>query len=104
MKGLVFDNQYPDQPRIPGDFILKYIFQINVNRSKWIDLSVIFSMIFIYRSLFFLMIKINEDVLPWIRGNIARKRMQNKAPSSTFGKTPSLRGYVVDPELGSNEG
>ena len=104
MKGLVFDNQYPDQPRIPGDFILKYIFQINVNRSKWIDLSVIFSMIFIYRTLFFLMIKINEDVLPWIRGNIARKRMQNKAPSSTFGKTPSLRGDVVDPELGSNEG
>ncbi|KAG2567593.1 ABC transporter G family member 11-like isoform X1 [Panicum virgatum] len=104
MKGLVFDNQYPDQPRIPGEFILKYIFQINVNRSKWIDLSVIFSMIFIYRTLFFLMIKINEDVLPWIRGHIARKRMQNKAPSSTFGKTPSLRGYVVDPELGSNEG
>uniref|UniRef100_A0A0A9FL16 ABC-2 type transporter transmembrane domain-containing protein n=1 Tax=Arundo donax TaxID=35708 RepID=A0A0A9FL16_ARUDO len=103
LKGLVFDNQYPDQPKIPGDFILKYIFQINVNRSKWIDLSVIFSMIFIYRILFFLMIKVNEDVMPWIRGHIARKRIQKKGPGSTFSKTPSLRGYVVDPELGPNE-
>ncbi|BAF15289.1 ABC transporter G family member 11 isoform X2 [Oryza sativa Japonica Group] len=100
MDGLVFDNQYPDQPKIPGDFILKYIFQINVHRSKWIDLSVIFSMIFIYRILFFLMIKVNEDALPWIRGYIARKRLQKKEP---LGKTPSLRGYVVDPELGPNE-
>ncbi|KAK3142005.1 hypothetical protein QOZ80_4BG0340960 [Eleusine coracana subsp. coracana] len=103
LQGLVFDNQYPDQPKIPGDFILKYIFQINVERSKWIDLSVIFSMIFIYRILFFLMIKVNEDVMPWVRGHIARKRIQKKDSGPTFGKTPSLRGYVVDPELGPNE-
>lgn len=102
MDGLLFDNQYPDQPKIPGEFILKYIFQINVHRSKWIDLSVIFSMIFIYRLLFFIMIKVNEDVMPWIRGYIARKRLQKKVPA--IGKTPSLRGYVVDPELGPNEG
>ncbi|XP_047062624.1 ABC transporter G family member 11-like isoform X2 [Lolium rigidum] len=102
MDGLLFDNQYPDQPKIPGEFILKYIFEINVKRSKWIDLSVIFSMIFIYRMLFFAMIKVNEDVTPWIRGYIARKRLQKKVPA--IGKTPSLRGYVVDPELGPNEG
>jgi hypothetical protein len=60
-------------------------------------------MIFIYRILFFLMIKINEDMMPWVRGRIARKRIQKKDSGSTFGKTPSLRGYVVDPELGPNE-
>ncbi|RVW25932.1 ABC transporter G family member 11 [Vitis vinifera] len=36
----------------------------NVKRSKWIDLSVIFSMIVVYRIIFFIMIKINEDVTP----------------------------------------
>jgi hypothetical protein len=49
------------------------------------------------------MIKINEDVIPWVRGHIARKRLQKKDSGSAFGKTPSLRGYVVDPELGPNE-
>ncbi|KAK4719555.1 hypothetical protein R3W88_017893 [Solanum pinnatisectum] len=76
LKGLVFDNQSPDLPKITGEYALKQTFQIHVNRSKWVDLSVIFSMIIIYRMIFFIMIKINEDVTPWLRGYIARRKMQ----------------------------
>nr|GLL47868.1 ABC transporter G family member 11 [Ipomoea trifida] len=104
LKGLVFDNQSPDLPKIPGEFILENIFQIDVNRSKWVDLSVLFSMIVIYRVIFFIVIKINEDVTPWIRGYIARRRMQQKNGNQTttvapFGLTqsPSLRSYVPAP-------
>lgn len=104
LKGLVFDNQSPDLPKIPGEFILENIFQIDVNRSKWVDLSVLFSMIIIYRVIFFIVIKINEDVTPWIRGYIARRRMQQKNGNQTttvapFGLTqsPSLRSYVPAP-------
>ncbi|KAG5602498.1 hypothetical protein H5410_033868 [Solanum commersonii] len=76
LKGLIFDNQSPHPPKITGEYALKHIFQIDVNRSKWVDLSAIFSLIIIYRVFFFIMIKINEDVTPWLRGYIARRKMQ----------------------------
>lgn len=101
MRGLIFDNQTPDLPKIPGEYILEKVFQIDVNRSKWINLSVIFSMIVIYRIIFFIMIKVNEDVTPWIRGYLARRRMQQKsgAQNTTIApdvltQSPSLRTYV----------
>ncbi|KAK9115466.1 hypothetical protein Sjap_014413 [Stephania japonica] len=108
LKGLMFDNQTPDLPKIPGEYILENVFQINVNRSKWIDLSVIFCMIITYRIIFFIMIKINEDVTPWIRGYMARRRMQHKktainTPNGTemtpdrLTQSPSLRNYVARP-------
>uniref|UniRef100_M1CKB6 White-brown-complex ABC transporter family n=2 Tax=Solanum tuberosum TaxID=4113 RepID=M1CKB6_SOLTU len=76
LKGLIFDNQSPHPPKITGEYALKHIFQIDVNRSKWVDLSAIFSLIIIYRVIFFIMIKINEDVTPWLRVYISRRKMQ----------------------------
>ncbi|KAJ8441854.1 hypothetical protein Cgig2_004465 [Carnegiea gigantea] len=110
LKGLLFDNQSPDLPKIPGEYILENVFQINVHRSKWIDLSVIFSMIIIYRIFFFLMIKINEDVTPWIRGYMARRRIQlkNRNQSNTtvapdrLAQSPSLRAYVARRQANGN--
>ncbi|XP_047325658.1 ABC transporter G family member 11 isoform X1 [Impatiens glandulifera] len=108
LKGLVFDNQSPDLPKIPGEYILEYVFQIDLTRSKWVDLSVIFSMIFVYRIIFFIVIKVSEDVTPWIRGYIARRRMKNKNTNIMVGNnqnttvapfglshSPSLKAYVV---------
>lgn len=101
LKGLIFDNQTPDLPKIPGEYILENVFQIDMHRSKWVDLSVLFSMIVIYRIIFFIMIKVNEDVTPWVRGYIARRRIQQKGTNQSttvtpFGLTqsPSLRTYV----------
>jgi hypothetical protein len=95
----VFDNQDDELPKIPGEYILENVFQMDVNRSKWLDLTVLLSMIIIYRLLFFIMIKVSEDVTPWVRGYIARRRVQNrrqrKAELAAF-RSPSLRGYVVD--------
>uniref|UniRef100_A0A3Q7H1F0 ABC transporter domain-containing protein n=1 Tax=Solanum lycopersicum TaxID=4081 RepID=A0A3Q7H1F0_SOLLC len=81
LKGLIFDNHSPHPPKITGEYALKQIFQIDVNRSKWVDLSAIFSLIIIYRVIFFFMIKINEDVTPWLRGYIARRKMQHSGPN-----------------------
>ncbi|EHA8586201.1 putative ABC transporter G family member 11 [Cocos nucifera] len=98
-----------------GEFILENVFEIDVNRSKWWDLSVLFSMVVIYRLLFFIMIKVNEDVTPWIRGYIARsrrrrrrRRLQHKKNSNQHAsvdhvnRTPSLRVYVVEAETCSS--
>ncbi|KAL2555801.1 ABC transporter G family member 11 [Forsythia ovata] len=93
IKGLIFDNQSPDLPKIRGEFILENIFQINLRRSKWVNLSVIFCMIIIYRIIFFMTIKINEDVAPRVHGCIARRRMQqrkgNQNPSVGVTQSPS---------------
>lgn len=97
MRGLVFDNRHPDQMKIPGEYILQYIFQIDIKRSKWLDLSVLFSMIIIYRLIFFIIIKISEDVTPWIRGYVARRRLLQKtdSPETTLvERSPSLKIYV----------
>ncbi|GER56691.1 ABC transporter [Striga asiatica] len=101
LKGLVFDNQSPDLPKIPGEYILQNVFQIDMQRSKWVDLSVLLSMIIIYRIIFFIMIKVNEDVTPWVRGYMARRRMQQKNASQNttvtpfaLTQSPSLRNYV----------
>ncbi|KAL2478885.1 ABC transporter G family member 11 [Forsythia ovata] len=109
LKGLVFDNQTPDLPKIPGEYILEYVFQIDVNRSKWTDLSVLFSMIIIYRIIFFIMIKTNEDVTPWIRGYVARRRIKQKNANQnttvtpfTLTQSPSLRNYVANRAATSN--
>ncbi|PKI63299.1 hypothetical protein CRG98_016290 [Punica granatum] len=99
LKGLLFDTQ-SGFGKIPGEYILVNIFQIDVNRSKWIDLAVLMSMIVIYRIIFFVMIKINEDVTPWVRGYVARRRMQKKNGSlnntiapDRLTQSPSLRTY-----------
>lgn len=101
MGGLVFDNQHPDQMKIPGEYILQYIFQIDVKRSKWLDLSVLFAMIIIYRLIFFIIIKISEDVTPWIRGYVARRRLLQKTTVKTdrrkmtpIERSPSFKTYV----------
>uniref|UniRef100_A0A7N0VMG2 ABC transporter domain-containing protein n=1 Tax=Kalanchoe fedtschenkoi TaxID=63787 RepID=A0A7N0VMG2_KALFE len=97
LRGLLFDNQKPDMFKIPGEYILEYVFQIDLHRSKWVNLSVLFCMIIIYRIIFFVMIKMNEDVTPWFRGYLARRRMKGTqshivAPGGLT-QSPSLRAY-----------
>lgn len=66
---------------ISGDYLLTQVFQIDTNRSKWWDLSVILAMVFIYRIIFFCMIKANEDITPWVRGYLARRILDKKKAS-----------------------
>lgn len=99
----MFDNQTPDLPKIPGEYVLENVFQIDVNRSKWVDLAVIFSMIIIYRIIFFIMIKVNEDVTPWLRGYVASRKLRHKtnlekqrSARELSSRAPSLKGYVAE--------
>ncbi|KAJ9552926.1 hypothetical protein OSB04_016971 [Centaurea solstitialis] len=58
-------------------------------------------MIIVYRVIFFFMIKINEDLTPWVRGYLARKRNEAKewiSPEHDRGSVwshpiPTLRTY-----------
>ncbi|EFJ34268.1 ATP-binding cassette transporter [Selaginella moellendorffii] len=60
--GVDFSNKFPALPTIPGRLILSEFYQVNMRRSKWANLAVVFSMIVIYRLFFFAMIKAGEDL------------------------------------------
>lgn len=77
--GLEFDNQSPQLPKITGEYLLKDVYDIDTNRSKWWDLAVIFSMAVIYRLIFFIMIKIGEDISPWVRGKLAQRSLNRRS-------------------------
>ncbi|EFJ31332.1 ATP-binding cassette transporter [Selaginella moellendorffii] len=65
--GVDFSNKFPALPTIPGRLILSEFYQVNMRRSKWANLAVVFSMIVIYRLFFFAMIKAGEDLWPRAR-------------------------------------
>jgi hypothetical protein len=98
LKGLLFDGQQDDvlPSKIPGEFILENVFQMDAGRSKWLDLAVLLCMVVVYRLLFFAMIKAAEDVAPRVRRHVARRRVRSRRRQQPLpARTPSLRGYVV---------
>ncbi|CAA6669549.1 unnamed protein product [Spirodela intermedia] len=81
-------------------YVLQKLLRVSIQRSKWIDLSVLFSMVIIYRLLFFAMIKAREEVTPRLRRRAARRmllrqeRRGGAADDMALGsldRSPSLR-------------
>ncbi|KAJ7546677.1 hypothetical protein O6H91_08G050300 [Diphasiastrum complanatum] len=89
--GLEFDNKFPGLPKIPGLLIVTDTYQINVDRSKWIDLALLFVMIVAYRFIFFLMIRISEDVRPIFRYLVTRYTSRCMVISTQSDKQCSVR-------------
>lgn len=71
--GLSFANVTPDLPRLRGEDILRYTYQIDLSRNKWWNLGVIFFMSVGYRTIFYALIRFSESVMPAIRAFIARR-------------------------------
>lgn len=69
--GVTFNSLFPGF-HVTGDKVIVENYQINIQRNKWWDLGILASMVVIYRVIFFLCIKMNEDVQPFIRLLIAR--------------------------------
>ncbi|KAL2644818.1 hypothetical protein R1flu_012405 [Riccia fluitans] len=75
-------------PPLKGRDILHNNYQIDLKRSKWVNLVVILSMVVGYRILFFLMIKFSEEVQPLIRVLMARY-FHYRSAGRISGRTPS---------------
>jgi hypothetical protein len=54
-------------PPITGEYVVQQGYQIDLARSKWVDLGAIALMCLGYRLIFFLVIKFTEDVQPQVR-------------------------------------
>ncbi|KAK1291281.1 ABC transporter G family member 15 [Acorus calamus] len=65
--GLEFDNLLPGSPKLSGEYIIKQIFGMNLNHSKWWDMAAIFIILISYRLLFFIILKFKERASPLFR-------------------------------------
>ncbi|KAL9461031.1 hypothetical protein AB3S75_004097 [Citrus x aurantiifolia] len=67
-EGLTFpNNQVRGPPTITGKEVLTNIWQVDMGHTKWVDLAILFGMLFFYRFLFWVIIKTTENLKPIIR-------------------------------------
>ncbi|KAH9664547.1 hypothetical protein KPL70_020042 [Citrus sinensis] len=67
-EGLTFpNNQAGGPPTITGKEVLTNIWQVDMGHTKWVDLAILFGMLFFYRFLFWVIIKTTENLKPIIR-------------------------------------
>ncbi|CAM6014389.1 unnamed protein product, partial [Sphagnum balticum] len=78
--GLTFKNFVLDGvavgPDIPGSYVVEQIYGIQTKRGKWADFWILFGMIFAYRLIFFVCIKLKENLGPMIRSLLTHGRAQ----------------------------
>lgn len=53
---------------VTRDEILRDIFQVELNYSKWGDIAIVFGMVILYRLIFLSIIKAKEKFKPMVRG------------------------------------
>ncbi|GAA0172791.1 hypothetical protein Leryth_009618 [Lithospermum erythrorhizon] len=89
--GLEFDPLIPGGPKLKGVDVLKNMFKLPVDHSKWWDLSALFGLLICYRFSFFLVLKLRERTTPFFRSLYTKRTLHqlNKRPS--FRRKPSLR-------------
>ncbi|KAK7860182.1 abc transporter g family member 15 [Quercus suber] len=62
-EGLTFPNNLANgPPTITGEEILRNTWQVEMGYSKWIDLTILFGMVVLYRLIFLVIVKTVEKV------------------------------------------
>lgn len=93
--GLTFQNFLgmdgkPIGPDLSGEYVLEQIYGIKNNRGKWGDFGIIIAMIVAYRILFFVFIKLSENLGPRLKAMakeyFANKPSEHPADSGNFNK------------------
>ena len=66
-KSFLGEDGKPIGPDLPGAVALEQMFGVDSSHGKWGDLSIVFAMIAVYRILFFVLIKLRENLGPRLR-------------------------------------
>lgn len=106
MLGVVFDPLVPGDPKLKGEDVLKNMFRIPTDHSKWWDLLGLYALFISYRILFFVILKLKEKATPFFRSLYAKRTLQNLKKRPSFRRRPSLRmkNHNVLYSLSSQEG
>ncbi len=98
--GLTFKNFVLDGvsigPDIPGSYVVEQIYGIQTKRGKWADFWILFGMIFAYRLIFFICIKLKEHLGPMVRSILTRYRTNKR-----LARRPSELQNVIRPVTSS---
>ncbi|CAA3028251.1 ABC transporter G family member 15-like [Olea europaea subsp. europaea] len=106
MLGLVFDPLVPGDPKITGAHVIKFLFKIPLDHSKWWDLFAVYALIVCYRLLFFIILKLRERAAPIFHSLYAKRTMHRIKKRHSFKRKPSIsskRHHNLHP-LSSQEG
>ncbi|XP_015698945.2 ABC transporter G family member 12-like [Oryza brachyantha] len=88
--GLEFEPMMPGQPKLTGEYIITKMMGLSLNHSKWLDLAMIFVLLFAYRLIFFLVLKAKEAASPYIRVAYARFTIRRLERRASFRKTLAM--------------
>ncbi|XP_038695714.1 ABC transporter G family member 15-like [Tripterygium wilfordii] len=104
--GLEFDPLIPGDPKLKGDFIIKTVFGVPADRSKWWDLAAIVVVLVCYRLLFFVILKFKERAFPMFSTFYAKKIKEQLDKRPSFRKIPSFssKRYQTLYSLSSQDG
>lgn len=82
--GLEFDPLLPGSPKLTGKYIIERIYGIKIDHSKWVDLAIVFFILFCYRIAFFLVLKFRERASPLFRTIYAAAAVKHLMKKPSF--------------------
>ncbi|KAK6119744.1 hypothetical protein DH2020_046514 [Rehmannia glutinosa] len=90
MIGVVFDPLIPGDPKIKGEDVIKDMFRISLDHSKWWDLFALFALIVCYRLIFFIILKVKERTAPFFQSLYAKRALYQFKKRPSFKRKPSF--------------
>ncbi|XP_031400088.1 ABC transporter G family member 15 [Punica granatum] len=103
--GLEFDPLIPGEPKLKGEVIITTMFGIPLDHSKWWDLGAVFTILVIYRIVFFVILKFKERVSPVFHKIYAKRTLHHLDKRPSFRKLGSLsKRHQPLQSLSSQEG
>ncbi|KAH8520176.1 hypothetical protein H0E87_001588 [Populus deltoides] len=104
--GLEFEPLVPGEPKISGEFVVTRMFGVPLDHSKWWDLSAIYLILVCYRILFFVVLKLKERALPFVKDLYSKRTLRIIEKRPSFRKAPSFSSSRHQPlhSLSSQEG
>ncbi|XP_073148878.1 ABC transporter G family member 15-like [Henckelia pumila] len=89
MVGLVFDPLVPGNPKLKGEDVVRNLFKIPLDHSKWWDLVAVYGLIVCYRLLFFVILKLKERLSPYFQSLYTKRALHRFKNRPSFKRKPS---------------
>lgn len=103
--GLEFEPLFPGE-KLRGEYIVKSMYGISLDHSKWWDLAAIVAILVLYRVLFFVILKFKERASPLFQNLYSKRALQHLDKRPSFRKMASFPSKRHNPlySLSSQEG
>ncbi|KAL8159438.1 hypothetical protein V2J09_000975 [Rumex salicifolius] len=79
-----FDPLVPGDPKLKGSVLIRTMFGIPMDHSKWVDLAALYLIVLSYRIIFFLVLKFKERAMPVFKTMYAKKVINQLKKRASF--------------------